>query len=93
MNFNLKLITKQQMDNLRTAGLIKDKKVKDKRVIQEPNYYVANKEHMSRSKSYYIVEEPKIMQFLGYIEKPKWKYNKNKNKINNYNKKVNNFSR
>lgn len=48
------------MIKLRKAGLIKEKTRSG-----EPNYYVANKQHPS-AKTYYVVEEYKILIFLGY---------------------------
>lgn len=76
-------ITKSQKEALENAGLIRYRKVKDGVEIQSPNLYVANREHMSRSKTYYVVEEAKIMKFLGF-----WKDTPKKNKnYNNKNKK------
>lgn len=56
----LQIISKRDMEKLRKAGLIKEKTKN-----QDPNYYVANKQH-TKAKTYYIVEEYKIMVFLGY---------------------------
>lgn len=78
-------ISKSQKEALENAGLIRYRKVKDGTEIQSPNIYVANREHLSRSKTYYVVEEPRIMKFLGlWVEKPK--KNKNKNFNNKFNK-------
>lgn len=71
-------ITKSQKEALENAGLIRYRKVKDGIEIQSPNIYVANREHMSRAKTYYVVEETKIMKFLGY-----WKDTSRKNKNHN----------
>ena len=77
-------ITKSQREALENAGLIRYRKTKGGVEIQSPNIYVANREHMSRSKTYYVVEEAKIMKFLGL-----WKDNPKKNKNHN-NKNFNN---
>ena len=79
-------ISKSQRDALENAGLIRYRKVKDGIETESPNIYVANREHLSRSKAYYVVEEPKIMKFLGlWVERPK--KNKNNNKSKNFNNK------
>lgn len=83
-------ITKSQKEALENAKLIRYRKVKGGIEVESPNIYVANREHLSRSKTYYVVEEPKIMKFLGlWKDKPKKNknHNKNKNYNNNYNKK------
>ena len=78
-------ISKSQREALENAGLIRYRKVKDGIETESPNIYVANREHLSRSKAYYVVEEPKIMKFLGlWVERPK--KNKNNNKSKNFNK-------
>lgn len=77
-------ITKTQKEKLEKAGLIKYRIVKNGIEVQSANLYVANKEHMSRSKTYYVVEEPKIMAFLGFAKKSKH-YRQKSNK-NNFNK-------
>lgn len=85
-------ISKSQKEALENAGLIRYRKVKDGIEIESPNIYVANREHLSRSKTYYVVEEPKIMKFLGlWVERPKKNKNNNKNKNfnNNFNKNYN----
>ena len=82
-------ITKSQKNALESAGLIRYRKVRDGVEIQSPNIYVANREHMSSSKTYYVVEEARIMKFLGYW-KDAGKNNKtrnNKNFDNNKSKK------
>lgn len=63
MNF-LKKITKEQWQQLRKAGLIKERKTKEGMVVQEPNFRIANKQHKSRAKTYFVVEEPRIINFL-----------------------------
>lgn len=50
-------ITKSEKEQLDKEGLIRYKKKG-----QEPNIYICNKEHMSRSKTYYVTEERKILQ-------------------------------
>ena len=78
-------ITKSEKEALENAGLIRYRKVKEGIEIQSPNIYVANREHLSRSKTYYVVEEPKIMKFLGlWVDKPRKNKNHN-NKNKNYN--------
>ena len=78
-------ISKSQREALENAGLIRYRKVKDGIETESPNIYVANREHLSRSKAYYVVEEPKIMKFLGlWVERPK--KNKNNSKSKNFNK-------
>ena len=79
-------ISKSQKKALENAGLIRYRKVKGGIETESPNIYVANREHLSRSKAYYVVEEPKIMKFLGlWVERPK--KNKNNNKSKNFNNK------
>ena len=81
-------ISKSKREALENAGLIRYRKVKDGIETESPNIYVANREHLSRSKAYYVVEEPKIMKFLGlWVERPKKNKNNNKNKNFNKNKK------
>lgn len=83
-------ITKSQRKALEEAGLIRYRKVKEGIEVESPNIYVASREHLSKSKTYYVVEEPRIMKFLGFwVDKPKKNknHNKNKNFNNNYNKK------
>lgn len=57
-----------EYESLRKANLLKDRIIRDGSIIQDSNYYVANKEHMSRSKTYYIVEDYKLLKFLGYVK-------------------------
>ena len=86
-------ISKSQREALENAGLIRYRKVKNGIETESPNIYVASREHLSRSKTYYVVEEPKIMKFLGlWVERPKKNKNnsKNKNFNNNFNKNYNN---
>lgn len=64
-------IDRTDFDRLREAGLIKFKTK-----TNSPNFYICNKEHMGRSKTYYVVEEYKILKFLGKIPNKK---NTNKN--------------
>lgn len=80
-------ISHAQKKELEAAGLIRYRKVKNGIEIQNSNLYVANREHLSRSKSYYVVEEAKIMKFLGL-----WKDTNYKNKPKNKNHKKNNYT-
>lgn len=87
-------ITKSQKEALEKAGLIRYRKVKEGIEIESPNIYVANREHMSRSKTYYIVEETKIMKFLGYWkDTPKKNKNYNNRNFNNNKNKKRDFKR
>ena len=61
-------VSRYDKDRLEKAGLLKHKS-KD----QDPNFYVANREHTGRDKSYYVVENYDIMLFLGLIEAKKTK--------------------
>lgn len=58
MNYLIR-ITKSEKEFLEQEGLIRYKKKG-----QEPNIYICNKEHMSRSKTYYVTEEKRILQKL-----------------------------
>ena len=78
-------ITKPQKEALEKAGLIRYRKVRNGVEIESPNIYVANREHLSRSKTYYVVEEAKIMKFLGYWKDTGFKKNKNRNNNRNFN--------
>ena len=81
-------ITKSQKKALENAGLIRYRKVVDGVEVQSPNIYVANREHLSRSKTYYVVEEAKIMKFLGlWKDKPRKNKNYNNQKLTNNNNK------
>ena len=71
-------ITKQERDALDSVGLLRYRKQYGNRVVQDSNLVVANKDHIGKnSKTYYIVEEPTIMKFLGYYD------NLNLQRINN----------
>lgn len=59
-------ITKKERDDLQENGLLQFKKVGV--VKEDSNFYVANKTHKSRDKSYYVVETPEILKYLGYYE-------------------------
>lgn len=85
---NLIKITKSQKEALEKAGLIRYRKVVNGIETQSPNIYVASREHLSRSKTYYVVEEPKIMKFLGL-----WKDITNKNRNHNNRNSNNNKKR
>lgn len=80
-------ISRSDKDRLEKANLLKHR---DKRKNQDPNYYVANREHMGRDKTYYVVEEPKIMVFLG-LKKPS--NNRNKKPYNNNSEYKQNYSK
>ena len=87
-------ITKAQKEALENAGLVRYRKVKAGVEIQSPNIYVANREHLSRSKTYYVVEETKIMKFLGlWTDKTKKNKNYGNKHKNQYNKNFNNKKR
>lgn len=60
------LITKDQRAALDKVGLLKYKRIGIN--AQDQNFVVVNKEHMSRDKSYYVVESPEVMLFLGRYE-------------------------
>jgi hypothetical protein len=60
------LITKDQRAALDKVGLLQYKRVGIN--AQDQNFVVVNKEHMSRDKSYYVVESPEVMLFLGRYE-------------------------
>lgn len=60
----LRKITKEQWEELRKAGLIREKRKKNGIITQEPNFCIANRQHKSRAKTYFVVEEPRIMKFL-----------------------------
>lgn len=57
------LINKLERQALDSVGLLKYKRTG--RNAQDQNFQVANKEHCSRDKSTYVIEEPEIMAFLG----------------------------
>lgn len=59
-------IDREDFDKLRKAGLIKFKKHNS-----SPNFYICNKDHKGKSKTYYVVEEFKILKFLGLIKAEK----------------------
>jgi len=60
------LITKDQRAALDKVGLLQYKRVGIN--AQDQNFVVVNKEHVSRDKSYYVVESPEVMLFLGRYE-------------------------
>ena len=59
-------ISRSQRDALESAGLLKYRRRGFN--PQDQNFSVVNKEHVSRDKTYYVVEEPEIMLFLGFYE-------------------------
>ena len=68
-------VTQAQKEKLEKAGLLRHRKTSNGIETQSPNFVVANREHMSRAKTYYVAEEFRILKFLGLI---KTKKNKNK---------------
>lgn len=59
-------ITRSQRDALESVGLLKYRRRGYN--PQDQNFSVVNKEHVSRDKTYYVVEEPEIMLFLGLYD-------------------------
>lgn len=59
-------ISKYEREQLEKNGLVKYRQVGHN--PQDANIQVTNREHMSRDKTYYITEEPRIMKFLGHFE-------------------------
>ena len=76
----MKKISREQWDELRKANLIKYRVTKDGRSVQEPNFYICNKTHKGARKTYYVVEEKRILNFLRFG-------NKDNNRYNGYGKK------
>lgn len=56
------LVTRQEKETLDKVGLLRYRRTGLN--PQEPNFRVVNKDHSSRSKHYYVVEEPEILAFL-----------------------------
>ena len=79
-------IDREDFDRLRKAGLIKFKTTSS-----SPNFYICNKEHKGKSKTYYVVEDFKILRFLGRLPDTD-KKNNNKNYKKPYNKNYKNNS-
>ena len=61
------LINKYDKMKLEKVGLWRHKR--EGRNSQESNFTVCNKDHNSRAKTYYIVEELETMRFLGMWDK------------------------
>lgn len=61
------LINKIDKEKLEKVGLWKHKR--QGKFAQESNFSVCNKQHNSRAKTYYIVENEEVMRFLGMWEK------------------------
>lgn len=80
-------IDREDFDRLRKAGLIKFKTQSS-----APNFYICNKEHKGKSKTYYVVEDYKILRFLGRMPITEKKNNSNKNYKKPYNKNYKNNS-
>lgn len=77
-------VNKAQREALEKAGLLRHRITKNGKIIQDSNFYVANKQHCSRDKTWYVSEEYKIMVFLGLIKpRPKKKGNSYDTKRNN----------
>lgn len=73
-------VSRTEIENLRKAGLLKEKISHKGIVKQEANYVVANREHIGRDKSYYVAEEYKILRYLGLVKPNPYKKSKgNKN--------------
>lgn len=60
------IVTKEDFERLKQAGLIKFKTK-----TTDPNFYICNKEHMARSKTYYVSEEKRILKFLENLKNQK----------------------
>ena len=62
-------ITKQEREALDSVGLIRYRRQYGKNILQDSNLLVKNREHIGKnSKTYYVVEEPAVMKFLGHYE-------------------------
>lgn len=61
------LINKIDKKRLEKVGLWKHKR--QGKFAQESNFSVCNKQHNSRAKTYYIVENEDVMRFLGIWDK------------------------
>ena len=62
-------ITKQEREALDSVGLIRYRRQYGKNILQDSNLVVTNREHIGKnSKTYYVVEEPAVMKFLGHYE-------------------------
>ena len=59
-------ISRSQRDALESVGLLKYRRRGFN--PEDEKFSVVNKEHVSRDKTYYVVEEPEIMLFLGFYE-------------------------
>ena len=57
-------ISRSERDKLEKIGLLKSKR--DGISVQDPNYSIANR-RSSKSKTYFLVENPTEMRFLGYF--------------------------
>ena len=56
-------VTKAEREALESVGLLRSRRTGYNAC--DANYTVVNREHLSRSKKTYVVEEPEIMLFLG----------------------------
>lgn len=68
-------VTKAEREALESVGLLRSRRTGYNAC--DANYTVVNREHLSRSKKTYVVEEPEIMLFLGKYD------NLNLQRINN----------
>ena len=57
----MRRIEKEDFERLRKANLLRD--------LPEKNYMVTNKNKKSSRKKYFIVEEKKLLAFLGLLKK------------------------
>lgn len=62
----MKIINAYDRDRLESVGLLQFKQTGLNR--QDPNFRVANKEHVGRAKTFYITETTAILRFLGCWE-------------------------
>ena len=56
------LINKQEKDRLEAVGLLRHKRIGVN--AQDANFQVANRDHKSRAKTYYVTEDLEILTFL-----------------------------
>ena len=62
-------ITKQERQALESVGLIRYRRQYGRQIVQDSNLVITNKDHVGKNcKTYYIVEEPNLMKFLGYYD-------------------------
>lgn len=61
---NMKQVTKEDFELLKKAGLLRDQNSQHDNNAQR-NYVVSNKNKKSRHKTYFVMEDRKILNFLG----------------------------